>query len=121
MINPAYSTNLISDVTITVVNSGKKKKNHVFKVNRNIAPCTAFTHLVSQANSAYGGENNVKFTISFITGHFIPTDGALAIEFPEAYTINLLDPNCNVACKVMKNKQDTKFKCIIGSPSRIDI
>lgn len=72
------------------------------------------------ADTSYGGENNVKFTIKIITGHMIPSDGALTIEFPEEYDINLYEPGVTCSFAFSANIPNPTI-CRIGSRTKIDI
>jgi hypothetical protein len=119
LINPAYRmTGTIALTGYTRI-SDKQDKTYGFLLTRDVAPCAVFSGAASVANSNIGGQNNVTFTFNFITGHPIPTSGALSIFFPAAYGASLIQ--LNASCALIGFPAFTPATCKIGASNRADI
>jgi len=103
--------------------SRKIDVEYVFRLQRIVAACTAFQSLLAVASDSTGNANNVTYTISFITGHAVPEDGAVTIAFPDAYPGDLTTmaqaDGTRVACSV--SSRATSPVCRIGDAHRIDV
>lgn len=80
--------------------------------------CNSYLYKQVQLSSTFGRLNNVTYTIQFIPGHIIPSDGALSILFDDKYVGNLF--TMNLHCNLTRGfgKQSV---CRVGNNNRLDI
>lgn len=57
-----------------------------------------------------GGALNNTYTIDFITGHIIPSFGAISLFLPENYESNFIDLNVTCSIKGFSENSDTTCK-----------
>lgn len=126
MVSPAYSaTNTQNGATLggATLRSRKADALYVFTLQRPVAACSSFRSLLATASDATGNANNVAYTISFVSGHAIPADGAVTITFPDAYPGDLTTmaqaDGTRVACSV--NSRASAPRCRVGDAHRIDV
>lgn len=86
-------------------------------------PGTLFTFFkANPVDSVSAGEVGVTYNFPFVTGHRIPSDGAISVTFPSPYgnLLNLENTGCSLQGGVFSSL-DNKATCKIGASNRVDI
>lgn len=80
--------------------------------------CTSFLYSYVSLSTTFGRLNNVTYTIQFITGYTVPSDGAFSILFDDDYIGNFFTMDLN--CTLISGFGPSSV-CRVGNKHRIDI
>ncbi|KAL4456555.1 hypothetical protein ABPG74_000662 [Tetrahymena malaccensis] len=122
LINPSYSQNVAVTIQGFQFSGLKMVKQINYQINQNLnaptLPCNKFNSAFVVSDQIIGGQNGATFTVTFVTGHYIPPNsGALSVFLPSGYPYNFYD--MQTQCILVGFDQNAQ--CSIGSATRMDI
>ena len=73
------------------------------------------------AENTEGGKRNLEYTFTFRTGHIIPKNGALIIEFPDIFVdLGSMNIECSLGNFILDDPKNASY-CRHSAGQKIDI